>query len=55
MLRFKRKFRRLKVNIASEKVIRDAAVNIGGTIFYKFVQILAYADDIDIIGRTQSV
>jgi len=42
-----------KVNIALEKVIRDAAVNIRGTIFYKSLQILAYADDIDIIGRTQ--
>jgi sorting nexin-29 len=37
-----------------EKVIRDAALNIRGNIFYKSVQILAYADDIDIIGRTQS-
>jgi hypothetical protein len=44
----------LLFNIASEKVIRDTAVNIRGTIFYKSVQILAYADDIDIIGRTQS-
>ena len=41
-------------NIALEKVIRDAAVNVRGTIFYKSVQILAYADDIDITGRTQA-
>ena len=44
----------LLFNIALEKVIRDAAVNTRGTIFYKSVQILAYADDIDIIGRTQA-
>jgi sorting nexin-29 len=44
----------LLFNIALEKVIRDAAVNTRGTIFYKSVQILAYADDIDITGRTQS-
>jgi hypothetical protein len=44
----------LLFNIALEKVIRDAALNTRGTIFYKSVQILAYADDIDIIGRTQS-
>ena len=44
----------LLFNIALEKVIRDAALNIRGTIFYKSVQILEYADDIDIIGRTQS-
>jgi sorting nexin-29 len=44
----------LLFNIALEKVIRDTAVNIRGTIFYKSVQILAYADGIDIIGRTQS-
>ena len=37
----------LLFNIALEKVIRDAAVIIRGTIFYKSVQILAYADDID--------
>ena len=44
----------LLFNIALEKVIRNAAVNVRGTIFYKPVQILVYADDIDIIGRTQS-
>jgi sorting nexin-29 len=44
----------LLFNIALEKVIRDATVNTRDTIFYKSVQILAYADDIDIIGRTQS-
>jgi len=43
----------LLFNIALEKVIRDTAVNIRGTIFYKSVKILAYADDIDIIGRTE--
>jgi len=41
-------------NIALKKFIRDVAVNTRGTIFYKSVQILAYADDIDIIGRTQA-
>ena len=44
----------LLFNTALKKVIRDAAVNIRGTIFYKSVQVLAYADDIDIIGRTQA-
>jgi chromosomal replication initiation ATPase DnaA len=42
------------VNTALEKVTGDAALNIRGTIFYKSVQILAHADDISIIGRTQS-
>jgi len=41
-------------NIALEKVIRDAVVNIRGAIFYKSVRILAYADDIDTNGRNQS-
>jgi len=37
----------LLFNIALDNVIRDAAVNIRGTIFYKSIQILPYADDID--------
>ena len=44
----------LLFSIALEKIIRDAAVSIRGTIFHKSVQILAYADDIHVIGRTQS-
>ncbi|PNF28690.1 hypothetical protein B7P43_G07879, partial [Cryptotermes secundus] len=43
----------LLFNIALEKVVRDAGINTRGIIFYKSVQILAFADDIDIIGRTQ--
>jgi hypothetical protein len=39
-------------NIALEKIIRDANINQHGNIFYKSVQILAYADYIDIISRS---
>jgi hypothetical protein len=39
--------------MALEKVIRDSDINLRETIFYKSVQILAYADGIDIIVRTQ--
>jgi hypothetical protein len=42
-------------NISLEKVIRDAEVETGGTIFNKSVQILAYADDIVITGRSLAV
>jgi sorting nexin-29 len=38
-------------NTALEKIIRDANINQHGNIFYKSVQILAYADDIHIISR----
>ena len=39
-------------NITLEKIKRDANINQCGNIFYKSVQILAYADDIDIISRS---
>jgi sorting nexin-29 len=43
----------LASNIALEKVIRDSGVERQGTIYYKSVQVLAYADDLDIIGRSE--
>jgi hypothetical protein len=43
----------LLFNIALEKVTRDAEINRRGSI-YKSVQIYAYADDIDIVGRSQA-
>lgn len=43
----------LLFNIALEKAIRDSGIQTRSTIFQKSTQILAYADDIDIIGRTR--
>ena len=42
----------LLFNIDLEKVIRDSGIQTRGTIFLKAVQILAYADDIDLMART---
>ena len=44
--------RAVKVNIALEKVIRNSGIQTRGTIFFKTVQILAYADDIDLMPHT---
>jgi len=42
----------LLFNIALEKVIRDSGIQTRGTKFFKTVQILAYADDINLMART---
>jgi hypothetical protein len=43
----------LLFNIALEKVIRDSGIERRGIIYYKSVQVLAYAHDLDIIGRSE--
>jgi hypothetical protein len=43
----------LLFNIAEEKVIRDSDIERRGIIYYKSVQVLAYADDLDVIGRSE--
>lgn len=42
----------LLFNICLEKAVRDANINTRGTIITKSIQLLAYADDIDIVART---
>ena len=42
----------MDVNFILEKVIRDSQIDTKGTIYNKSIQILACADDIDIVGRT---
>jgi sorting nexin-29 len=45
----------LLFNMSLEKVIRDAEVETRGIIFNKSIQILVYAGDIIIIGRSLAV
>lgn len=42
----------LLFNIALEKTVRDANLENRGTIYNKSMQIMAYADDVDIVART---
>jgi hypothetical protein len=42
------------LNVALEKAIRDKGIQIGWHIFQKSVQLLAYADDIVLLGRIRS-
>lgn len=39
-------------NIALEKAVKDSGINTAGTIFNRSSSTLAYADDLDIVGRT---
>jgi hypothetical protein len=43
----------LLFNLALEMVVRKAGIQTNRTIFYKLVQILAYADDINIVAKTR--
>jgi hypothetical protein len=44
----------LLFNVVLEVIVRRANLQTTGTIYNKETQILAYADDIDIVGRSQS-
>jgi hypothetical protein len=44
----------LLFNVVLEVIVRRANLQKTGTIYNKETQLLAYADDIDIVGRSQS-
>jgi hypothetical protein len=44
----------LLFNVMLEVIVRRATLQTTGTIYSKETQLLAYADDIDIVGRSQS-
>jgi hypothetical protein len=44
----------LLFNVVLEVIVRRANLQTTGTIFNKETQLLAYTDDIDIVGRSQS-
>jgi hypothetical protein len=43
----------LLFNVVLEVIVRRANLQTTGTIYNKEIQLLAYADDIDIVGRSQ--
>lgn len=43
----------LLFNLALERAVRDSQINTRGTIINRSIQILAYADDIDLIARSK--
>jgi hypothetical protein len=45
---------KLLFNVVLEVIVRRANLHTAGTIYNKETQLLAYADDIDIVGRSQS-
>jgi hypothetical protein len=45
----------LLFNVVLETAIRSSEVETGRTIFDKYSQIMAYADDVVIVGRLQSI
>jgi hypothetical protein len=44
----------LLFNVVLEVIVRRANLQTTGTVYNKVTQLLAYADDIDIVGRSQS-
>jgi hypothetical protein len=44
----------LLFNVVLEVIVRQANLQTTGTIYNKETQLLAYTDDIDIVGRSQS-
>jgi hypothetical protein len=44
----------LLFNVVLEVIVRRAKLQTTGTIYNRETQLLAYADDIDIVGRSQS-
>lgn len=44
----------LLFNLALEKTVRDAGIQTQGTIFSRMVQVLGFADDVDVVARSKA-